>query len=210
VVFACRLCIMRRPYRRFLGRIVPPSLIPIGVLQWKLSTLPSCLIIHEIFLDHLSVMLSPASGFSSINSRLMDLLSAIKLVGYFVDSLSVLELILLKPSVRWSSLLQFGRFYLWLCHAPGLFISLMSTMLSCKAICLRRSIALSLLDSRTPHIQIMCAGLIAHFMVLSRRFVHGTAGLLHIFCSLVLLKLIRHFFVRLPSWRRCGLSFAVC
>ena len=187
MVFACRLCIMRRPYRRFLGRIVPPSLIPIGVLQWKLSTLPSCLIIHGIFfLDHLSVMLSPASGFSSINSRLMGPLSATKLVGYFVVLLNVLVLTLQRHSVQLLSQLQSGRFYLLLSRAPGRSISLTSTMLSFRDICQRQFTALSLLDLRILLIPIMCVGLIILYMVLSRLLVLGSVGLLHIFYSWVL------------------------
>ena len=61
-------------------------------------------------------------------------------------------------------------------------------MLSCKAIYLRRSTALSLLDLRILLIQIMCVGLIALYMVLSRLLVLGSVGLLRIFCSLDLLR----------------------
>jgi len=58
-------------------------------------------------------------------------------------------------------------------------------MLSCKAIYPRQFTMPSRLVSRILHTQIMCAGLIDLFMVLSRHLVHGTAGLPHISCSLI-------------------------
>jgi len=63
--------------------------------------------------------------YSSINSSLRGLLSAIRLAGFYGVSLNVLVLISMKLSARCSSLLQFGQCYLLLFHAPGLFISSM-------------------------------------------------------------------------------------
>ena len=108
----------------------------------------------------------------------MVLLSVTKLIGFFGDLHNDLELISLRLSVLWLNLLQSTLFCLWLSPVPGLCINWMSTMLSCKEICLKLFTVPRLQALRTPLTQIMCAGLIDLSTVLSRLPVHGTADLL--------------------------------
>jgi hypothetical protein len=133
-------------------------------------------------------MWSPASGFSNTSLQLVVLLSVTKLVGFFGDLHNDLELISLRLSVLWLNLLQSALFCLWLSPVPGLFINWMSTMLSCKEICLKLFTVPSLQALRTPLTQIMCAGSIDLSTVLSRLPVPGTADLPLIFYSWDLLK----------------------
>jgi len=139
-------------------------LIQTGEQQWKLSFLPSCPTTLGICcLGQLELMWLPASGYSSTSFMLMGVLSATKLVGYFVDLLSGLVLTSQKLSVQLLSQPQFGQFCLLLFLALGRSISSMSTTLFFRDICQRRFTVLSLMDLKILLIPITCVGLIALF-----------------------------------------------
>ena len=133
-------------------------------------------------------MWSPENGYSSTSSRLMGLLSATRLAGFFAASHSGQAWIIQRHSALSSSLPRLGRCFLWLSPAHGLFTSLMSTTPFFMALSQRRFIAPSHRVLRIPLIKTLCADSIILSTTSSRRLELGTADLPRISSTLGLLK----------------------
>ena len=154
-------------------------------------------------------MLLAANGCSSTSSRQMVRWNGTRPVRCFMASHNAQVLILMRPSARLLNPLLSAQFCPWHSPAAGRFISWMSRMPFSMAICPRQYTAPNLPVLRIALIQIMCAGLIDLFMVLSKPRAHGTAASPHTSFSLVLRRQDRHLIVRLSPGHRHCLSTAI-